>query len=68
VTRRATLIANLDLLIERALACGLAIEAVEISPEGTPRILTRRPAPGVALNDDEDWVDLAGEAKVAGRA
>jgi hypothetical protein len=68
VSARARLSARLDLLIERALALGLAIEAVEISPEGAPRILTRRPTPGVALNDDTDWVDLAGETKAAGRA
>lgn len=60
--------ALLDLLIERAQAHGLAIEAVEISVDGTPRILTRRPAPGVALNDDDDWVSLAGATKASGRA
>lgn len=68
MTARARLAAKLDLLIERALALGLTIEAVEISTEGCPRILTRRPAPGVALNDDVDWVDLAGEKTAAGRA
>lgn len=68
MSAKARLSANLDLLIERAMALGLTIEAVEISVDGCPRILTRRPAPGVALNDDVDWVDLAGETKAAGRA
>lgn len=69
MTRRSPpLCALIDLLIERAQAHGLAIEAVEISVDGCPRVLTRRPAAGVALNDDVDWVDLAGETKAAGRA
>lgn len=66
--RGLTLAAQLDLLIERAQAHGLPIEGVEISVDGTPRVLTRRDTPGVALNDDDDWVSLAGETKVAGRA
>lgn len=68
MTKRAPLTQMIDLLIERAQAAGLPIEAVEISVDGCPRILTRRPSPGVALNDDVDWVDLAGETKAAGRA
>jgi hypothetical protein len=68
VSRRQPLCAQIDLLIERAQAHGLTVEAVEISVEGSPRILTRRPAHGVALNDDQSWVDLAGETKAAGRA
>lgn len=68
MSRRAALVQMIDLLIERAKQHGLAIEAVEISVDGCPRILTRRPAPGVALNDDDDWVSLAGETEAAGRA
>lgn len=69
MTRRAPPLAQmLDLLIERATAAGLTVEAVEISVDGCPRVLTRRPTPGVALNDDTDWVDLAGEKTAAGRA
>jgi hypothetical protein len=68
VIRRRSLAAMVDLLIERAQAHGLTVEAVEISVEGAPRVLTRRPAPGVAVNDDLDWVGLAGETKAAGRA
>jgi hypothetical protein len=62
------LVSQIDLLIERAQAHGLTIEAVEISVDGAPRVLTRRPVGGVALNDDVDWVTLAGETKAAGRA
>lgn len=62
------LIMEIDTLIERALAKGLTIEAVEMTVDGCPRILTRRPSPGVALNDDESWVDLAGETQDHGRA
>lgn len=51
--------------VERAIrgvqALGLTVEAVEISADGAIRVLTRRPLPGVALNDDDDWVNLAGE-------
>lgn len=68
MSRRPPLAQLIDLLIERAQEHGLTIEAVEISVDGCPRVLTRRPAPGVALNDDVDWVDLAGETKAAGRA
>lgn len=68
MSRRPPLAQMIDLLIQRAVAAGLTIEAVEISVDGCPRILTRRPAPGVALNDDMDWVDLAGEKTAAGRA
>lgn len=68
MTRRPPLAQMIDLLIERALGAGLTVEAVEISVDGNPRILTRRPPPGVALNDDQDWTDLAGETQAAGRA
>ena len=68
MTRRAIRAADVDLLIERAAACGLAVEAVEITVDGSVRILTRRPVGAVALNDDADWVDLAGETQAAGRA
>ena len=61
MTRRAEVRQrDVDLLLDRAQACGLAVEAVEITVDGSVRILTRRPAPGVALNDDGDWTDLAG--------
>lgn len=65
---RAALVSQVDLLIERATACGLTVEAVEITVEGAVRILTRRPAPGLALNANEDWVSLAGETQDIGRA
>ena len=65
---RAVRSADIDRLISRAQASGLSIEAVEITVDGHPRILTRRPAPGVALNDDTSWVDLAGETQDHGRA
>jgi hypothetical protein len=69
VTRRAQVRqADVDLLIGRAAACGLSIEAVEITVDGSVRILTRRPPPGVALNDDVSWVDLAGNSTDHGRA
>lgn len=64
----ALLIAQIDLLIERAIACGLAVEAVEITTEGAVRVLTHRPAPGVALNANDDWVTLAGQTTDLGRA
>lgn len=65
---RRQLAMEIDTLIERALARGLTIEAVEITVDGHPRVLTGRPASGVALNDDESWVDLAGETQDYGRA
>lgn len=68
MTRRAPLAQMIDVMIARALEAGLSVEAVEISVDGSPRILTRRPPPGVALNDDQDWTDLAGETQAAGRA
>lgn len=69
MTRRAMpLCSQIDLLIERVQAAGLSIEAVEITVDGAPRVLTHRPAPGVAVNDDLDWVSLAGETKAVGRA
>lgn len=69
MTKRATpLCAQIDLLIARAQAAGLTIEAVEISVDGAPRVLTRRPSPGVAVNDDDDWVTLAGATQDHGRA
>lgn len=68
MTRRAVRISDVDLLIGRAQALGLTVEAVEITVDGAVRVLTFRPPPGVALNDDADWVDLAGEAQAVGRA
>lgn len=62
------LIMEIDTLIDRAQAKGLTVEAVEITVDGRPRVLTRRTAPGVALNDDTSWVDLAGETQDHGRA
>lgn len=59
---------DIDKLVERAAACGLTVEAVEITVDGALRVLTRRPAPGVALNDDDDWVTLAGQTQDHGRA
>jgi hypothetical protein len=69
MTRRvAQLIRDVDLLVKRAQAHGLSVEAVEITVDGAVRVLTQRPKPGVALNDDESWVDLAGETQDHGRA
>jgi predicted metal-dependent TIM-barrel fold hydrolase len=65
---RAALVVQVDLLIERAQALGLTIEAVEITTEGAVRVLTQRPLPGVALNANDDWVTLAGQTKDLGRA
>lgn len=52
---------DIERLIRGAQALGLTVEAVEIAADGAIRVLTRRPLPGVALNDDDDWVNLAGE-------
>lgn len=68
MTRRLPRAREVDLLIERAAAHGLTIEAVEITVDGGVRILTQRPSPGVALNDDDSWVDLAGQTQDHGRA
>ncbi|MDB5448082.1 MAG: hypothetical protein JWQ97_3399 [Phenylobacterium sp.] len=69
MTRRAAIRqADVDVLIRRAVACGLIVEAVEITVDGSVRILTHRPTGGVALNDDESWVDLAGQTQDHGRA
>jgi hypothetical protein len=69
LTRRAAFrLADVDRLIERVSAHGLTVEAVEITVDGAVRVLTSRPAPGVALNDDDDWVSLAGQTQDLGRA
>jgi hypothetical protein len=65
---RRTLVRDIDLLLAKAAERGLTVEAVEITVDGAARILTSRPTPGVALNDDESWVDLAGETQDHGRA
>jgi len=67
LSKRA-LISQIDLLVERAKAHGLTVEAVEITVDGAVRVLTRRPAPGVPVNDDDSWVDLAGQTQDHGRA
>ena len=59
---------DVERAIRGAQAGGLTVEAVEISAEGSIRVLTRRPLPGVPLNDDDDWVNLAGATKDHGRA
>jgi hypothetical protein len=53
--------ADLDLLIQRAIAGGLAIEAVELTPDGIVRVLTRRPHGDAFVESGEDWVALAGQ-------
>ena len=54
--------------IRAVLAGGLEVQAVEIGRDGAIRVLTRRPAGDVAVNDDEDWVSLAGQdGKIAAR-
>lgn len=67
MTRRS-IARDLDALIGAAEAKGLPIEAIEITADGAVRILTKRPASGVALNDETSWVDLAGETQAHGRA
>jgi len=59
---------DLDRVIRTMQARGLSVAAVEISVDGALRVLTGKPAPGVALNDDDDWVSLAGQAQDHGRA
>lgn len=66
--RLPPLAAQIDMLIDRAMAAGLPVEGVEIGVDGCPRVLTRRPVQGVAVNDDLDWVTLAGQANDYGRA
>jgi hypothetical protein len=39
---------------------GLSVEAVEITVDGSLRVLTTRPQAGVAVNQNEDWVSHAG--------
>lgn len=68
MTRRAPRASEVDILIGCVEARGMTVEAVEITVDGSVRILTRRPLPGVALNDDVSWVDLAGQAQDHGRA
>ena len=59
---------DVERLIRGVQARGLEVEAVEIAVDGALRILTRRPAPGVAVNDDDDWTSLAGATQDHGRA
>jgi len=58
--------ADLERAIRGAQAVGLDVRAVEIGRDGAIRVLTRRPAGDVAVNDDDDWVSLAGtDGKIA---
>jgi len=60
--------ADLERAIRGAQAVGLDVRAVEIGRDGAIRVLTRRPAGDVAVNDDDDWVSLAGQdGKIAAR-
>lgn len=54
---------DVERAVRAAKAVGLVVEAVEISVDGAIRLLTSRPAPGVAVNDDQDWVTFAGAAQ-----
>jgi len=59
---------DLERAIRGAQAVGLEVQAVEIGRDGAIRVLTRRPGGDVAVNDDEDWVRLAGQdGKIAAR-
>ena len=59
---------DVERAIRAVLAGGLEVQAVEIGRDGALRVLTRRPAPGLPVNDDEDWVSLAGQdGKIAAR-
>lgn len=59
---------DLERAIRGAQAVGLDVRAVEIGRDGAIRVLTRRPAGDVAVNDDDDWVSLAGQdGKIAAR-
>jgi hypothetical protein len=53
--------ADLERAIRGAQAVGLDVRAVEIGRDGAIRVLTRRPMGDVAVNDDDDWVTLAGQ-------
>ena len=60
--------ADLERAIRGAQAVGLDVRAEEIGRDGAIRVLTRRPAGDVAVNDDDDWVSLAGQdGKIAAR-
>lgn len=60
MSRRTIRAREVDLLIARALAAGLIVEAIEITPDGALRVLTQRPTQkGAALLDDS-WLDLVG--------
>lgn len=52
---------DVERAIRAVLAGGLEVQAVEIGRDGALRLLTRRPAPGVPVNDDDDWVNRAGQ-------
>jgi hypothetical protein len=54
---------DLERAVRGCRAAGLTVEAVEIAVDGSIRVLTRRPAPGVPVNDDENWIDHAGQAQ-----
>ena len=55
---------DLERAIRGVLALGLEVQAVEVGLDGAIRVLTRRPAPGVPVNDDEDWVTHAGQTPI----
>lgn len=68
MTARAATFKQCD--VERAIrsvkAVGLPVSAVEITRDGSIRVLTS--APPDPSNDTEDWADLAGETKAPARA
>lgn len=53
---------DVDLLISRVIRAGLAVEAVELTPDGALRVLTQPSRQGCSCGalHERDWVDLAG--------
>lgn len=60
--------ADVERAIRASVAAGLEIKAVEIAVDGSVRVLTHGGQPGVALNENDDWVDLAGSTQDHRRA
>lgn len=59
---------DLERAIRAATAGGLVVKAVEIAVDGALRILTAPKETGVGVNDDDDWVSLAGSTQDPRRA
>lgn len=68
MTRPSFRRADVKRAIKSVQASGLAVKSVEFAVDGALRVLTGPVSPGVAVNDDDDWVIYSGAAQDDRRA